>query len=174
MAVVADKAASKVGGGGRSDWRWKLIAAGIVVVVIIAGLIALHVRSNSIENKRHGEAVAAARVAALNFVNLDYRTFSRDTARVLAGSTGQFKQEYANGIKQLSTLVNTDKAISKGSIVDAGFVSGHGNNARVVVSADSEITNESLAAPTIRHYRLQIDLVRQNGQWLVSGMQFVG
>ena len=44
---------------------------------------------------RGADAVAAAGQLGVNFTTLDYRTFDRDSSRVLADATGTFKKEFA-------------------------------------------------------------------------------
>jgi Mce-associated membrane protein len=42
------------------------------------------------------------------------------------------------------------------------------------VVADSTVSNLNTKSPQPRHYRLQLDLVRQGSRWLTSDLQFVG
>ena len=59
-------------------------------------------------------------------------------------------------------------------MLDAGIVSDDADSARVLVVADSTVTNSADAKPSKRHYRMQLDLVRHGSRWLVSDLQFVG
>ena len=64
--------------------------------------------------------------------------------------------------------------MSRGEVLDAGIVSDDADSARVLVVADSTVTNAAQPQPQKRHYRMQLDLVRSGGRWLVSDLQFVG
>jgi Mce-associated membrane protein len=59
-------------------------------------------------------------------------------------------------------------------VLEAGVVSMDEDSATVVVVADSQVTNKSTDEPQPRHYRLQLDLVLEDGRWLTSDLQFVG
>ena len=73
--------------------------------------------------RRGEDAVAAASQLGVNFTTLDYRTFDRDSGRVLAGATGKFKKEFSGQSAELKKLVTTNKAVSKGKVLSAGLVS---------------------------------------------------
>ena len=59
-------------------------------------------------------------------------------------------------------------------MLEAGLVSLDDDSARVLVVADSTVTNAAGSDPQRRHYRLQLDLARHGQRWLVSDLQFVG
>ena len=56
----------------------------------------------------------------------------------------------------------------------AGVVSMDDDSARVIVVADSSVTNVNAPDPQPRHYRLPLDLVRSGDRWLTSDLEFVG
>lgn len=153
-----------------------LLALGLVgllaVVAVAATVPTLSAASD--REERRSAVLAAARQAAVNFTTLDYRRLDRDLGRVRDGATGKFRRQFAAGTADLSTLVTQNKAVSRGEVLDAGIVSDDRDSARVLVVADSTVTNAAESAPQKRHYRLQLDLVRRDGRWLVSDLQFVG
>jgi Mce-associated membrane protein len=155
-----------------------LALAGLVLAAVAClVLIALSVpRLSAAEDReqRRAEVLQAARQAAVNFTTLDYRELDRDLGRVLDGATGEFRTQFEAGTKDLSELVTANQAVSQGEVLEAGLVSDDADSARVLVVADSTVTNASDPQPQKRHYRLQLDLVRDGDRWLVSDLQFVG
>ncbi|WP_406192091.1 hypothetical protein OG331_05265 [Streptomyces sp. NBC_01017] len=125
-------------------------------------------------DQRHQAMLAAARQSALNFTSLDYRHYDRDSANVLAGATGDFKKQFAAQTEQLTQLVATNKSVSEGQVLEAGIVRSDESSARVLVVADSKVTNTAVPHGEARTYRLQLDLVHQDGRWLTSDVEFVG
>ncbi|MDF3143783.1 MULTISPECIES: hypothetical protein [unclassified Streptomyces] len=123
---------------------------------------------------RRQDILSAARQSALNFTSLDYRHYDRDSANVLAGATGDFKKQFAAQTEQLTQLVATNKSVSEGQVLDAGIVRSDENSARVLVVADSKVTNTAVPQGEARTYRLQLDLVHRDGHWLTSDVEFVG
>jgi Mce-associated membrane protein len=155
---------------------WVLIA--LVAAVALAALVGTAVlapRSSdaAARDARRTEVLASARQAAVNFTTLDYRHLDRDLNRVLAGSTGGFRRQFQAGTKDLRSLVAGNRAVSRGEVLEAGLVSDDGDSARVLVVADSTVTNTASPTPTRRHYRISLDLVQRSGRWLVSDLSFV-
>lgn len=154
-----------------------LLALLVLVAVAAAALAATslsRVSAATDRADRRESVLDSARQQAVNFTTLDYQHLDRDLGRVLRGSTGDFRKQFEAGTKDLSTLVTQNKAVSRGEVLDAGLVSSDDDSARVLVVADSTVTNAADPKPQKRHYRMQLDLVRHGDRWLVSDLQFVG
>lgn len=148
---------------------------GVVVLTLVVGGVVLAPRwAEARQNDQRYDAVlAAAKREALAFTTLDHRTLKADTARVLAGSTGSFKRQFKGSREQLTDLATQNESVSKGTVLSAGVVSADADSARVIVVADSMVSNINTPRPQPRHYRLQLDLVRLGHRWLVSDLEFV-
>lgn len=59
-------------------------------------------------------------------------------------------------------------------MLEAGITRADERKARVLVVADSKVTNTAAPEGQARTYRLQLDLVYQGGRWLTSSVEFVG
>jgi Mce-associated membrane protein len=163
----------------RGATRAELVLLGALALLVVAAaatslVLAPRVSAAQARADRDQAILHAARQEAVDFTTLDYRSLDRDLGRVLAGSTGSFKTEFQTGTKDLRTVVTTNKTVSTGSVLSAGIVSADPDSARVLVVADATVTNTKDPKGTPRHYRLQLDLVRQGGTWLTSDLQFVG
>ncbi|MEU1940210.1 hypothetical protein ACH49O_04215 [Streptomyces coeruleorubidus] len=155
--------------------------------VLTAGLVAATVSTTALtlwlafglfqqreaDQRRQG-ILAAARQSALNFTSLDYRHYDRDSANVLAGATGEFKKQFTAQTDQLTKLVAQNKSVSEGQVLEAGIVRSDEDSARVLVVADSKVSNTAAPEGEARTYRLQLDLVHKDGRWLTSDVEFVG
>ncbi|WP_234439701.1 hypothetical protein [Streptomyces bicolor] len=150
-----------------------LIAATILTTALSIWLT-LGLYGHREADQRRQDILAAARQSALNFTSLDYRHYDRDSANVLAGATGDFKKQFAAQTKQLTDLVDQNKSVSEGQVLEAGIVRSDDNSARVLVVADSKVTNTAVPQGEARTYRLQLDLVHRDGRWLTSNVEFVG
>jgi Mce-associated membrane protein len=151
-----------------------LLAAVGVAAVVVASASWSRTADAADHDARRTAILGAARQQAVNFTTLDYQHLDRDLGRVLRGATGDFRTQFQAGTHDLSTLVTQNKAVSEGEVLDAGIVSDDSDSARVLVVADSTVTNSADPQPQKRHYRMQLDLVRQGSRWLVSDLQFVG
>ena len=150
------------------------LATATVVVTALTIWLALGLHEQREGDQHRQDILAAARQSALNFTSLDYRHYDRDSANVLAGATGDFKKQFAAQTDQLTELVAQNKSVSEGQILEAGIVRSGENSARVLVVADSKVTNTAVPQGEARTYRLQLDLVHRDGRWLTSDVEFVG
>ncbi|MFF1811888.1 hypothetical protein ACFVXW_22610 [Streptomyces sp. NPDC058251] len=156
----------------------KARSVGLVVATVLTTALtiwlSLGLHDQHDREQRRQDILAAARQSALNFTSLDYRHYDRDSANVLEGATGDFKKQFAAQTEQLTKLVAANKSVSEGQVLDAGIVRSDAHSARVLVVADSKVTNTAAPKGEARTYRLQLDLVRRDGHWLTSDVEFVG
>ncbi|WP_052310259.1 hypothetical protein [Streptomyces viridochromogenes] len=150
-----------------------LVAATVITTALTICLALGLYEQHETEQRRQG-VLAAARQSALNFTSLDYRHYDRDSANVLAGATGDFKKQFTAQTDQLTKLVDRNKSVSEGQVLEAGIIRSDENSARVLVVADSKVTNTAVPEGEARTYRLQLDLVHKDGRWLTSDVEFVG
>ncbi|TGB14157.1 hypothetical protein E2651_07025 [Streptomyces sp. MZ04] len=154
------------------------MAAGLAVATAgtsaLALWLGLQVYEQRATEQRHQDILAAARQSALNFTSLDYRHYGRDSENVLKGATGDFKKQFTAQTAQLTKLVAKNKSVSKGQVLEAGITRADEHSARVLVVADSKVTNTAAPDGQARTYRLQLDLELKNDKWLTSGVEFVG
>lgn len=154
---------------------------GLLVVLLAATLAAAGFyghrwyTAHAVEEARQG-ALAAARQASVNFVSVSAASVDRDLQRIVAGATGEFKDEFTRGQAQVRAAVVENKVDSHGSVLRAGVVSGDRNRAVVIVAVDATVKNVKAPEGRPSHYRIQVDMVRDrdSGEWLVSRLQFVG
>ncbi len=147
-----------------------LAAAGAVLAAV---LLAIKLQDAPDEEARRQEILQAARQQGVNITTLDHRSVEQDLQRVLALSTGNFRAEFEAGTKDLTDLVVQNKAVSTGEVLEAGIVTADSDSARVLVVADSTVTNSATEDQQVRHYRMQLDLVRRGDRWLTSALTFV-
>ncbi|WP_367323631.1 hypothetical protein [Streptomyces sp. HUAS ZL42] len=156
----------------------RALAVGLVVATVLTTTLTIWLSLGLLDQRetaqRRQDILAAARQSALNFTSLDYRHYGRDSANVLESATGDFKKEFAAQTKQLTELVNENKSVSEGQVLEAGIVRSDEKSARVLVVADSKVTNTAVPEGEARTYRLQLDLVYRDGRWLTSDVEFVG
>ncbi|MGW5198070.1 hypothetical protein [Streptomyces spiralis] len=156
----------------------RLLSAGLVAATVLTTVpcvwLGWKLSDQRAAEQRRQDILAAARQSALSFTSLDYRHYDRDSGNVLKGATGEFKKEFAAQTAQLTKLVAQNKSVSEGQVLEAGIVRSDARSARVLVVADSKVTNIAVPEGQARTYRLQLDLERVAGRWLTSDVAFVG
>ncbi|MFF3285996.1 hypothetical protein [Streptomyces sp. NPDC003023] len=150
------------------------LAVATVAVTALSGWLCVQVYEQRAEARQQQDILAAARQSALNFTSLDYRHYDRDSKNVLKGATGEFKEQFASQTAELTKLVAANKSVSEGQVLEAGIARSDERSARVLVVADSKVTNTAAPEGQSRTYRLQLDLVLERGRWLTSAVEFVG
>ncbi|MGW1891490.1 hypothetical protein ACWCP6_14715 [Streptomyces sp. NPDC002004] len=150
------------------------LAAATALATALAVWLTVQVSGQHAADQRRQDVLAAARQSALNFTSLDYRHYGRDSTRVLRGATGDFHKQFAARTGELTRLVTENRSVSRGQVLDAGITRSDERSARVLVVADSRVTNTAAPKGEARTYRLQLDLVREHGRWLTSDVEFVG
>ncbi|MEV6948604.1 hypothetical protein AB0N07_43145 [Streptomyces sp. NPDC051172] len=162
----------------RPDGMNRVLTVGLVAATVltaaVAGWLGLALHDRHGTDQRRQDLLAAARQSALNFTSLDYRHYDRDSANVLKGATGDFKKQFTAQTAQLTKLVAENRSVSEGQVLDAGIVRSDAHSGRVLVVADSKVTNTAAPQGEARTYRLQLDLVYRGGRWLTSDVEFVG
>ncbi|HEX6682949.1 MAG TPA: hypothetical protein VF062_09155 [Candidatus Limnocylindrales bacterium] len=138
---------------GWSGWRWS--------------------SQNSVEAS-HAAAVATARQFTIDFVSISASTVDADIQRVTDAATGEFGGEYARGKTQVRAAVVENEVQSEGTVLRAALVSGDGDSAVVLVAVDANVKNVKAPQGRPAHYRIKVDLVKEDGRWLVSQLEFVG
>ena len=153
-----------------------MLAALSVCLVVAAAALSMAASGLSdarAESARRSAILRAARQQATNLTTIDAQRLDQDVQRILDGATGDFKAQFEAGSKDLTEVLTTSRSVSKGEVLEAGIVTSDADSAQVLVVVDSTITNAQEPKGRLSHYRMQLDLVRQGGQWLTSQLVFL-
>ncbi|MEJ3746534.1 hypothetical protein WEI85_27735 [Actinomycetes bacterium KLBMP 9797] len=158
--------------------RLPLVAALAMAAVAVAGAVfaGYHWAQDRALDRAHQQALAAAKQTSVNFVSVSASSVDRDLQRIVAGATGDFKDEFTRGQAEVRTAVVENKVESQGTVLRAGLLSGDRDRAVVLVAIDATVKNVKAPDGRASHYRIQVDVTRDgaSGQWLVAKLQFVG
>ncbi len=147
-----------------------LAVVALVVSAVVLGLRLWEARS---ADTARSEALHAARQESVNLVTLDFNRVDTDIANVLAGATGDFRDQYAKDAERVKKVVTDNKVRSTGSVLEAGVVSADTDSVTVLVVVDSTVKNKANEKGQLRHYRMQLEMSREGGRWRARSLQFV-
>lgn len=120
-------------------------------------------------------AVTAGRSAALLFFSLDHTHVHADVNRLLAGSTGSFRKEYAAQRSDLEKQVEAKRLTVHATAPTHGtaleFLSPR--RAQVLVAVNTTTTLDGGHSERSA-YRTRVVLSHVGGRWLVAGLEQVG
>lgn len=152
---------------------WAVAALLLLAAVAVAATLGRGAwRANQLTQAR-AEALAAGRQLAVNFVTMRADTFDADTARVLAGSTGEFRKEYSSTLAKLKPVVVSNRTVSTVERAEASLVRGDTDSAEVIVGVVAPTTNTGTPKAEKKTYRLRLDLVKVGAAWKVGNLELV-
>jgi Mce-associated membrane protein len=154
--------------------------AAVVLAVLVIGLavwatmLGLDVRDKESKAERQDAVRQAARQEAVNLVSIDYRNAQQDVDRVLSGTTGAAKDQWAQLSKQFVDQVAKAQATSiVQSDPKVGIVAMDDDSAEVIVSVSSVVSSPKVRQGTPRNFRFSMNLALTDGRWLVSKLGLV-
>lgn len=165
---------------GRPNARLRLVA-GTVAALLTAGLLAAtgymlwQHHDNTQQRRQAAEYAAAARQGVINLMSIDYTTAQESVQRVLDGSTGRFRDNFADTADDFVQALKDEKIITKATVNDTAVESMTSDTAVVLVSATSR--REGAQSPKDqqepRLWRVVLSLEHDGDQIKVSGVDFV-
>lgn len=161
---------------GRRPVVTAILAVALCTALAMAGVFGHRSYQDRALEQAHQHALAAAKQTTVNFVSVSASSVDGDLQRIMAGATGEFKDEFTRGQAQVRTAVVENKVESRGTVLSAGLLSGDLRSAVVLVAVDATVKNVNAPDGHPSHYRIQVDMTkdRGSGAWLVSRLQFVG
>jgi len=155
--------------------------AAVLATLLTAGLLSItgfmmwQHREHNEQRQRAAEYAAAARQGVINLMSIDYATAQDSVQRVLDGSTGRFRANFADTAEEFVKALTDEKIVTKATVNDAAVESMTADSAVVLVSATSR--REGPQAPEDqqqpRIWRVVLNLEREGGQIKMSGVEFV-
>lgn len=129
----------------------------------------------AVEQERYGDVLAAATAEAEAFINIRYDDAQTSMDKVAAGATGTFRKQYDTSTKGVLQALKENRSVMDGKVIWSGVVDVDQDSATVIAATSGTVANtQSGNKPVARNFRLQLDLVLQDGRWLTSDLQFVG
>ncbi len=126
------------------------------------------------EQERTAAQLEAATKMVTAFVNFDYREPQSTIEAVKSMATGTFLSQYTEGAKDLERLATEAQSDMDAEVVWAGLVAGDEDTATAIVATSGTVKNKTTDfQPEARNYRIQLELVREDGRWLTKDLQYV-
>ncbi len=165
--------------------RVRLNIALYVVVLLVAcacvvgGVLAWRTQSDradaAAEQERYGDVLAAARAEAEAFINIRYDDAQASIDEVVAGATGDFQEQYTVPHRRRRRAAPAEQ-VGDGRRGALGRRrrrrQGQRHGARRHQPGPSP-TRQTQNKPIVRNFRLQLELVYEDGKWLTRDLQFV-
>jgi Mce-associated membrane protein len=149
------------------------VAAAATALVFVAALAATAYLGWQL--KQRNDAAAAGRAAlavaqsyAVTLTSVDTNNIDQNFNQVLNGATGEFKDMYSQSAAQLRQVLIDNKAMSKGTVVDAAIKSATTTKVEVLLFIDQSISNVVNPQPRIDRSRVAMTMELVDNHWLAS------
>jgi Mce-associated membrane protein len=149
----------------------------VLLVVLVAGIVGTVLDRRDAERRDAARqaALQAARQQAVNMTTISYETADRDLGRIIAAATGTLRTQFQAQQKTFPDVLRKQKSVSVGTVLAAGVAAQTGGKVEVLVAVDAAVRNAtSGSSAVVKHYRMDMTLVRRSGRWLVSEVAFAG
>jgi Mce-associated membrane protein len=150
-----------------------LVALVAALAVVTAVLAVAAVRADG-RAEDEARALAMARQTALNLTSTDPASANASFAHLQEAATGRFAADLSAQQDSFVRVIQSAGVDSTGTVSEAGIQRLDGDQAEVVVIVDATVKNTKTPDGEPRQWRMHMDLQKQaDGQWLVSGLDFV-
>ncbi|WP_460808218.1 hypothetical protein [Nocardioides salsibiostraticola] len=124
--------------------------------------------------RQYGDVLASARAEAEAFVNIRFDDAEASIERVRDGATGEFREQYDTSTESVIAVLEQNESVMDGEVVWAGVDTLDNDSARVFAYTSGTVANlQTAGKPVERNFRLQLDLVLVEGEWLTKNLEFV-
>jgi len=154
----------------------RVVAALVLLTVVVLGLggicIAQVVQDHHLDSMRISAIVVAER-QTMNLMNVNSANVGSQLDAIRGGTTGEFQRQLFGVQDTFSKVIQQGKIDSTGRVVKAAITSLTPDTAKVLLAVSGTVANAESPQPQQRRYRIGVDLKYSDGNWLVSGMEFI-
>ncbi|MFC4693077.1 MULTISPECIES: hypothetical protein [Geodermatophilus] len=148
-----------------------VLAALLVLLLAAAGWLWLTREDESpVRTDSYVQVLQAARSGIVDLTSFDAVTIDDDIEQVRRVATGDLRDESLAQLQDRRQELVDAQAVVQTEVVGAGVVSADEDSGTVLLVIRS--TQQSTASPQaqVLRYRIQVELVREDGRWLLSGI----
>ncbi|NLU82269.1 hypothetical protein [Rhodococcus sp. HNM0569] len=151
------------------------VVAAVVVVALAAatGWSAWTVWGDSKYDAQRQSYVDTARQTILNLTTIHPDTAKDDVDRLVAGSSGQFRDEFADRQEPFVSVVQDAKVTTDGEIIAAGYESDVDGGGTVLVAARAMVSSAEQPEAAPRDFRMRVTIADDDGNLTASKVEFV-
>jgi Mce-associated membrane protein len=149
------------------------VAAAATALVFVAALAATAYLGWQLKQRNDTAAAGRAALAvaqsyAVTLTSVDTNTIDQNFSQVLNGATGEFKDMYSQSAAQLRQVLIDNKAMSKGTVIDAAIKSATKTKVDVLLFIDQSISNVVNPQARIDRSRVAMTMELVDNHWLAS------
>lgn len=157
--------------------RWTKRALPWVAAVLVGVVVAVAAWEGWLLYQQHQKDVAAEQALdaatkyAVVLTSIDTNTLDQNFTEVLDGSTGEFKDMYAQSSTQLRQLLVDNKASAHGVVIESAVKSATKDKVEVLLFVDQSVSNLAVPDPRVDRSRIKMTMEKVDGRWLASKVE---
>ena len=150
--------------------RW-IAAAAVIGLGASTFLLYQRVEQASEVDSARQTAIEAARTRLPQLLSYDFHTLDRDLSGARAGTTGAFRDQFAElTTKVVAPAAQQQQIVTKTTVAGTSVVSADADRVVLLVFLDQVTQTKADPSSRIDGARVRATLQRQDGQWLVSAL----
>ncbi|HET9420844.1 MAG TPA: hypothetical protein VFO49_06895 [Nocardioides sp.] len=162
--------------------RTRLLVGGLLLALIASLVVLVLVWRDRDEEEDRADSAAAlvdasvaaekvARDAVTRMTTYSYRTLEEDFSWVDEVGTEKFQENFAGALEDAVTYIQSLKAKAVGTVIDSSATAADADHVKVLLFVDQKIRSEQESQPGLDQPRVTMQMVRENGEWLVDEVQ---
>ncbi|MGW6695434.1 hypothetical protein ACWF62_16840 [Rhodococcus sp. NPDC054953] len=144
-----------------------------LALAIACGALVWQHRGVAADETARRQAMAAAERTAMNLATVDHTHARSDVDRVLAGATGDFRDQFAESADSFVSVVEDTEVTTVADRADAAVESWQGDHGTVLVQVASTVTNRTAPEPQSRVWRLRMTMDRVGEGYKTAHLEYV-
>jgi Mce-associated membrane protein len=168
---------------GRTQRVVTLMLVGALAIALTAAVVLWRDRAGLMDRVKRAEdaasgsagpaAEAAARDAVTRMTTYDHRTVEEDFGWVEDAGTPDFEETFTGASADAIHLIKGLRSSAVGTVIDSAATVEDAGHVKVLLFVDQELRAPGQAEPALEESRVIMQMVRQDGRWLVDDVQLL-
>jgi hypothetical protein len=149
----------------------------VLLVLLLAGagfLWFTRPGTSAVRTDDYVDALQAARSGVVDMTSFDYLTLDDDIKQIEAVTTGDLKKEAVDQLNSRRQQITDTQATVNTEVVGAGVTKADTADATVLLVIQSTQKSAASEQAQVVRYRIQVELNKESGRWLLSGIAGTG
>jgi Mce-associated membrane protein len=152
-----------------------LVLVALLVVSVVAGVLLWQRNADLSERQEvltaERDATREASRIAVSMTSYDHRTVEEDFAWIEDDGTADFQDTFSESTEPIRKLIVRTGATATGKVSDAAGTAEDADHVEVLLFVDQQLKREGDSRPTVDSNRVVMQMVREDGRWLVDDVE---
>ncbi len=144
----------------------------LLVLLLAAGAFLWLTRpdTSAVRTGDYVGALQAARSGVVDMTSFDYLTLDDDIAQIKRVATGDLEKQAVDQLDSRRKAITDAQTVVNTEVVGAGVTRASDSEATVLLVIQSTQQSAASKQAQVVRYRIQVDLVKKDGRWMLSSI----